>query len=65
MPRLYAFDGWNIYMYFKDHLPPTIHIIKNEQNVVFSIYGEHIKGETQGLNVKKVQGIIVRNKKVT
>lgn len=53
MPRLFAFDGWNIYMYFKDHLPPHIHIIKDEQNVVFSIYGEHIQGETQGLNVKK------------
>lgn len=61
MPRLYVFDGWSIYMYFKDHHPPHIHIIKNEQNVVFSIYGEHLNGITKGLNVNKAREIINRN----
>jgi len=48
-------------MYFKDHPPPHIHIIKNEQNIVFSIQGEHLHGITKGLNVNKLRAIINRN----
>lgn len=31
-------------MYFKDHLPPHIHIIKDGQEVVYSIQGEYLHG---------------------
>src|SRR5699024_9458533 len=48
-------------MYFKDHPPPHIHIIKNEQNIVFSIQGEHLHVITKELNVNKLRAIINRN----
>lgn len=64
MPRLYEFDGWSIYMYFKDHLPPHIHIIKNGQDVVFSIYGEHLQGSTKGMNFKNLQKVINKHKEL-
>lgn len=64
MPRLYEFDGWSIYMYFKDHAPPHIHIIKDGEEVVFSITGEHLAGSKKGLNEKKLQEIIKRNQDI-
>jgi intracellular septation protein A len=64
VPRLYEFDGWSIYMYFKDHAPPHIHLIKNGQEVVYTLTGELLKGSAKGVDERKLKEILERNKDI-
>lgn len=48
-------------MYFKDHPPPHIHLIKNEQEIVYTIDGEYLHGKTRDLDIDKLMIILNRN----
>ena len=46
MPRISAFYGVEIYMYFRDHSPPHFHAIYGEREAAISIQtGDVIEGQ--------------------
>jgi hypothetical protein len=67
MPCIYMFDGWKVYMYFEDHLPPHVHLISATDEIKIDIYGNLIKvvkGSTRNLDMKYIVRLLEKNKEI-
>ncbi len=62
MPLYELFEGIKIYLYFNDHLPPHIHAMYGEYEVLIDIRTlEVYRGELPNKQLKKVTKFVKEN----
>jgi hypothetical protein len=62
MPLFILFDGIKIYIYFDDHLPPHVHAMYGEYEVLIDIRELTVyRGEFPTKQLKKVLAIVKKN----